>query len=797
MLRLTTFGGCVITRDGAAIEGLSAQRRAMALLAMVAAAGPSGVSRDVVAARLWPESDDSKARLSLRQLLHVVHTQLAAPELLGSGPDLRLDGNRCSSDVSDFRLTLASGNAAAAAQLYSGPFLAGFFLTNAPAATEWIETERAELAHAAQRALEQLATTAFNSGAYHDAVAHWRRLVTMDPLSGRLAAGYMQALASAGERAAALQHARVYDTLVRQELGSPPDDVVASLSRALRAEPAAPMTSHVDVTGDSSVSRADAPILLRSEGRKTIPIRVSALLVAIAVLGALVVAAGRVARRRSASTPLAIAADTTGSALSATTASVAVLPFVNLSANAADTHASDGLSDELIGTLSRVPGLQVIARTSVFALRDRSLGVRAIADTLRVASVVEGTWRRDGSQLRVTAQLVRGADQAVLWSARYDRDVRDAIAVQDDIARAIAGALLPRLNSRSAASVPPAALGTVDAEARELYLRGRTAFFSRPTRDGIEQSREYFERAIARDSLFARAFAGLSDVWTRLAVFGYVAPLPAYTNAKQAAERALALDSTLSDAHASRGHALYVADFAWEEAERSFRRAVALDPNAAFVRGPFAIGLASQGRFEEALQQLAIARTIDPLSPTINNVLGRVQVQAGRYDDALRTLGEVTTLDPRQDLGWQQLGHAHLLRGEHTLAIAALRRAAALSGARDSAHLAYALAVSGDTLQARRVLRQLERTAGEPDALVVHMAIAYAGLGDRDRAFALLERGYALRASFMIGLAVEPALRSLHGDPRMNALLQQMRLVASERPVTPPRPSSPTLHRPS
>jgi TolB-like protein/DNA-binding SARP family transcriptional activator/Tfp pilus assembly protein PilF len=798
MLRLTTFGGCVITRDGTVISSLSSQRRAMVLLAMVAAAGPSGVSRDVIAARLWPDSDDSRARLSLRQLLHVAHTQLAAPELLGSGPDLRLDTARCSSDVIDFRLAMATRRFDHAAELYAGPFLAGFLLSNAPAVGEWIDGERAELARLAQQALEQLAAAATHAGTHLEALAHWRRLVTMDPLSGRIAAGFMGALVNAGDRAAALQHARVYETLVLNELGSAPDAEVRSLTHAIRTAPPVVVDVPLDVPIDqlSSASHGiehHSPHLEESPTPNTIPARaghvstwtrrsplllgllaaVSVLTVARYMYGARetvpVVGADHMTRFDSAGLPRS----------ASTIASVAVLPFVNLSAEVADTHASDGLADELTGMLGRVPGLRVTARTSAFALRDRSLAIRTIAETLGVTSVVEGTWRREGSQLRVTAQLVRGTDQAVQWSGRFDRDARNVLAVQDDLARAIAGALLPHFAAHHRQLMQQATLGTGDEEARDLYLRGRAAFFARPTRDGIEQAREYFEGAIARDSTFARAFAGLSDAWTRLAVFGYVAPTSAYGAAKAAADRALALDSTLSDAHASRGHALYVADFAWDEAERSFRRALALEPNAAFARAPFAIGLASQARFDEALEQLAIARAVDPLSPAVNNVLARVQIQAGHYVDALRTLRDVTTLDPQQDLAWQQLGHVHLLRGEHAMAVAAMRRAAALSGARDSAHLAYALAVVGDSAQARQIVGRLSQVAGSRDALVVHLAMAHTALGNRDQAFALLDRGLALRASFMVGVAVEPAFASLHGDQRWEALLRRMRLNTS------------------
>ncbi|CAN5661920.1 hypothetical protein BH23GEM6_BH23GEM6_26480 [soil metagenome] len=815
MLRLVTFGSCAMMRDETAIESLSAQRRALALLAMVAAAGPTGVSRDVIAARLWPESDESRGRLSLRQVLHLTHSQLGEPELLGSGPDLRLDPARCTSDVGDFRMAIAAGDGAAAAALYTGPFLAGFHVRRAPAVDEWIEDERRELARLAQRTLEELAVAASASGSHAAAVEHWRRLVTMEPLSGRLAASFMQALAAAGDRAAALRHARVHELMVQSALETETDAVVTTLAEQLRSS--APKEQDVAASGAAagySRAESDSPVPLETppaadltastvpavdgtaslspEGSPASPFRRTGwrstgwrragwvvLPITLTVLALLALQRSNRVPERALALDASAAANPPWTA-PAFGASVAVLPFTNLSADAADVHASDGLTDELIGTLGRVPGLQVIARTSVFAFQNQGLGARTIADTLGVEAIVEGSWRRDGTRLRVTAQLVRAADEAVLWAGRYDRTVADVLAVQDDIARSITAALLPHLDARNTSVVRPASIGTSDAVAHELYLRGRQAFYSRTTRDGILQARSYFLQAIARDSQFARAYAGLSDASVRLAVFGYSPSATAFREARRAADRALALDSTLAEAHASRGHALYVAEFAWDEAERSFRKALALDPAAIFARAPFAIGLYSQGRFDEALAQLYTGRALDPLSPPINNVLGRVQVAAGQHDSALQTLTAIVELDPRLDLAWQQLGHVHLLRGDQRLAVAAFERAAALSGARDSAHLAYAHAVGGNQNEARKILRLLEEHSSARNELAVHFAIANAGLGDRDRAFYWLQRGYELRASFMVGTAVEPALRGLHDDARWPGLLRRMGLPSNE-----------------
>jgi serine/threonine-protein kinase len=453
--------------------------------------------------------------------------------------------------------------------------------------------------------------------------------------------------------------------------------------------------------------------------------------------------------------------------------SVAVLPFQNTSRDAADEHFSDGLTDELIGALGKVDGLRVAGRTSAFALKGTRLGVRAVAETLGVGAVLEGSVRRSGGRLKVGAQLVSASDGAVLWSETYDRGQADVFTLQEEIARAIVGALRVRLD---AAGGPRVRRATTDTAAYELYLKGRHVFATQTGREGHLRAERYFTEAIARDSTYARAHAGLSDVYMRMAVFGYVPPQATIPRAEAAARRAIALDSTLADAHVSLAHALCVGNFEWVEAEREFRRAAALDPGYPFLAAPYAICLSSQGRLDEGIAQLESALTRDPLNAPVLNVLGRAFVSAGRPDDAIRTLRQALDLNPLLDLGYQQLGHAYLQKGMRAEAIAVLRRAAAMSGPRDSAQLAYAYAMTGQRAEAERVVRALVDPAARRYLPPYHIAMAYTGLGDRDAAFRWLERAYTERASFMVGVKVEPGFAGLHSDPRWPRLLRRMGL---------------------
>ena len=455
--------------------------------------------------------------------------------------------------------------------------------------------------------------------------------------------------------------------------------------------------------------------------------------------------------------------------------SVAVLPFQNTSSDPTDEAFSDGLTDELIGALGKVPGLRVAGRTSAFALKDRGLGIKAVAETLGVSAVVEGSFRRSGSRLRVGAQLVSAADGAVLWAEMYDRELADVFVVQEELARAIARALEGRLTA-GAEQASLVDRSTSDLAAYELYLRGRSILHARNNRDAILDATRYFERAVERDPSFAHAHAKLADAYALLGALSHGRPDEEFARARAAAGRALALDSAIAEAHVALAHILFAFDFDWISSERAFRRAIELDPVDVRARLLFAIPLQDQGRVTEALAQLDTARAIDPLAPMIGVVRGRVYVNARRPAEAIRPLQEALALSPHLDLAHQQLGHAHLQLGHHAEAIAAFQRAAALSGIRDSAHLAYAYAVAGQRAAAERILKRLHDSSDGRYVPPFHVAMAYTGLGDADAAFAWLQRGYTERGSFMDGIKVTPAFAPLHGDPRWRPLLRRMRL---------------------
>ena len=760
MLRIHTFGGCYIERDGVRLEALSGQRKGLALLSLLAAAGDRGMSREVLLAYLWSDSDEERARTSLKQLVHSLRTQLQSPDLLLPSAELRLNGEVVTSDVFDFREAVRRNDNETAASLYVGPFLEGFHLKSSGELGEWIANERGELERLAARALTALAEEAAARGDGRTAVDWWRRVAQIEPLSARAAVGLLVALDAVGERAAALNHARVYELLVREQVGGAPDAAVLDVvGRLQRGEPAtASMSKRSTVQagpdhpiGEKRIDPVQSAPQRRNDFRWRRPAFAAVILLAAGAFGA-----WTWSRRDDVATRCT---------------SIAVLPFANTSGDAANDPFSDGLTDELIGTLGKIQTLKVIGRTTSFAFKGKSLGVRAVADSLDVCAVLEGSVRREGRRMKATAQLVSTRDATINWTETFDREVVDAIGLQEEIARAIVNALRVKL----ASGVDSALFKrqTADPVAYDLYQRGRYIYWQRTNREGNLQAVSYFEQAVARDSQYARAYAGLADAHARLAVFGYERADEEFAKAKSAALRALALDSTLADAHASLGHILFVHDLDWPASEREFRTALRIDPGYTFGRIAFSLSLASQNRFDEAIAQLDTARAHDPLVPAVPQVLGRFYVALGKPDLAIRALKQALELNPLLDLSYQQLGHAYAQKRMYPEAIDALRHAATLSGARDSAALAYVYALAGQRGDAETILRTLTTSPSVAARVPFDIAMAYAGLGDADKAFAWLEKGYDAHASYMGWIEHEAAFAPLHRDARWPVILSR------------------------
>lgn len=464
-----------------------------------------------------------------------------------------------------------------------------------------------------------------------------------------------------------------------------------------------------------------------------------------------------------------------GRSRSAAARTIAVLPFVNASPDPGNEFLSDGITDELIDALAKVEGLGVAARTSVFALKGKLQDVRAIGALLDAAVVLEGTVRRSGDRLRITAQLSSTDDGRLIWSQRYERTLDDVFAIQDEIARTIVATLRATSLADLEHMVPRRYTENVRAYAS--YLKGRYAWNQR-TEDGVKEAIQFFQEAIAEDPNYALAYTGLADAYALHVDYRSVPVEEGFSRAKSYARRALELDESLAEAHASLAWSLFIHDWDWEAAGREFRRAVELDPRYATAHQWHAFLLVSQGRLEEALIEAHTAQEIDPGSISIRRSLGWQYLYARRYDQARYHLTRAVAMNPTSEESHRVLGFGLALEGLYDDAERELREALSLPGAGSytRAILGYTLARAGRRAEAEGLLSELERAAGQAYVSPVALATVNIGLGNAELALDWAEAAMEDRRGWLAYLRVNPLLDPLREEPRFMELVRRMKL---------------------
>ena len=470
-----------------------------------------------------------------------------------------------------------------------------------------------------------------------------------------------------------------------------------------------------------------------------------------------------------------------GSNGATTSATIAVLPFVDRSPGQDQAYFSDGITDELIATLANVDGLRVASHTSVFAYKDRSVDIRTVGAELGVATVLEGTVRRAGDRLRITAQLVNVADGYQLWADTYDREAGDAFAIQQEIARAIAQTLrltlVRKASGGTAEDEPDAVAYDLYLKGRHaLYLKGRYAWYSR-TEEGLRAAANYFEQAVAQDSTYARAHAGLADAYAVLGFYDYLAPALAFPKAEAAANRALRLDATLAAPRATLGYAALYYHWDLDRGEEEFRRSIALEPNYSTAHQWYANLLTAAGRFNEAEAEMRRAQEIDPLSLIASAALAWVLYHNGDYAAAVTQAGQTLELNPDYAVAHLWSGWALQEMDSLPAAVAAHRRAVAAtdSGGLFVASLARSLALAGNRSEAELLLAKLEgRARAGAYVPAYELAKVHDALGNRDEAMEWLERALEQRSHSMVFLKVDPQLEQLRSHPRFGILLSRV-----------------------
>ncbi len=455
--------------------------------------------------------------------------------------------------------------------------------------------------------------------------------------------------------------------------------------------------------------------------------------------------------------------------------SLAVLPLENLSHDPTQDYFADGMTEQLITDLAQISALKVISRTSVMQYKGVRKPLPQIAQELGVDAVVEGSVQRVGGRVRITAQLIDARADQHLWARNYERDLRDVLALQDEVAQAIAKEIKIELAPEKRAASPR----LIDPDSYEAFLKGRY-YANKRNKNDLQKSLDYFQQAIMKDPHYAPAYSGMADAYALLAVRGNLAPVEAFSKAKAAALKAIQLDDSLAEAHASLAFIAEVQEWDWSAAEREYKRALELNPGLAGVHNWYAGYLTYVGRLEEGIAEARRARDLDPLSLPVNNALAGRLLVSGRVDEALDQLQKTLEMDPNFAATHQTLGWAYLNTGKNDEAIQEFQKALQLSGPNDTEYqvdLAFAYAAAGKKDEARQILARLKKLNEQGFVPPGSIAIVYGALGDLDQAFTWLEKAYKQHDPEITYIKVpRRRFEPLHHDPRYQDMLRRMGL---------------------
>jgi eukaryotic-like serine/threonine-protein kinase len=452
--------------------------------------------------------------------------------------------------------------------------------------------------------------------------------------------------------------------------------------------------------------------------------------------------------------------------------SMAVLPFANVGADPSVEYLADGVTDGVINSLSRVPELRVMARSTVFNYKGREVDAQKVGKELNVDAVLMGRIAQRGDTLTIQTDLVRVADGSELWGDQYNRKVSDLMAVQGDIAKEIYDNLRPRLVGQE--TVQLAKRDTENPEAYQLYLQG-LFYWNKWTQDGFKKAIDYFNQAVEKDPNYAQAYAGLADSYTFMGDSGYVAPREVWQNAKSAATQAVKMDDTLPEAHISLALVMENYEWDWSGAEREFKRAIELNANSATSHQWYGDFLAKMGRFDEARVELKKAQDLDPLSLLINTSAGQQLYFARQYDAAVVELQKALDMDPKFVPAQHAIEAAYAQNGMYKEAVAERQKVLTLSGNPDlAAAIGEDYSKSGYAGVLQSWLGGLQEVSKHGYVSSYNIGQIYARLGDKNQALAWLEKAYNERDSKLTYVKVEPAFDGIRSDPQFQRLLQRL-----------------------
>ena len=455
--------------------------------------------------------------------------------------------------------------------------------------------------------------------------------------------------------------------------------------------------------------------------------------------------------------------------------SIAVLPFVNMSADPENEYFSDGLSESIINSLTKIKDFKVVARTSAFSFKGKDVDIRDVGNQLGVNKVLEGSVQKVGNRLRITAQLINVADGYHLWSERFDRNMDDVFAIQDEISLAVVDNL--KINLLKGEKTRLVKRHTNDPEAYNFYLQGRY-FYNKRTQEDLNRSVECFERALAKDPKFALPYAGLADTYATFGFYHWCPIEEAHARAKEYSLKGLEADDSVGETHAAYANCIMWFEFKWAEAEKEYKRAIELSPSDVEARHMYAHVLECSGRFDEAIHEMGNALELEPLSVILNHCMGNILLYSGDYEGAIEMFQKTIEMDPGFPLQYFWLGRAYIQTGELQKAIEIFEKGTRFpevsANVLGGLGLAYALAERHKDAQEK--LEELEKISKEKYVDPTAFAYVYMGIGDKDKTFEYLEKGFEIGDMYLLYLPVDPVFKELHEDPRFDGLLKRLGL---------------------
>ena len=773
MIELRTLGGVDLwSSEGESALPLAVQPKRLALLIYLALHDSSGFRRrDSVVAHLWPELDTHHARGAMRQALHSLRRLMGEDSLIARGEEeiaVNREVVRC--DAVAFLECVEAGRHEAALKLYRGDFLDGFFASEvAPEFDEWVAEARLDLRRHAAQSAWALARVRRADGDVPSASALARRASGLEPDNESGVARLISFLDEIGDRGGALKaYSELTDRLRCAIDAEPSPETQALIDRVRRrtvATPLAPVietAEHVPPPHLPTARRAqdDPPFVSRNEQEQaTRAGRHSRSLGAVAAIavGALIVIA--FARR--------------GPFASERPYSIAVLPLQDLSGDTSRAYVADGVTDQLITDLAQLGTLDVINRRTMMSYRGSRKSARAIAAELHVDAVLSGTIQNVGDTVRMTAQIVLARDDRAIWAQTLEGARGELLRMQREAARSAAQGIRRVLTSPQQAGLPR--MRAFDPEALDLYVKGRYHWNSRGP--GLLTSIGLFTRALDVDPAFALAYSGMADAYVQLGYGNGLPPGDAFPKARAAATRALTLDSTLAEPHATLAFVHLYYDWDWPAAEQEFKRAIAINPSYATAHEWYGLFLAAMGRFDDARAEEERAEALDPLSVAIAGTSAWVFYYAGDYETAKRRLHIALREDSTFALGHFYLGRAHEATRFPDSALAQYASTGPLRAwVPTISARASVLARLGRTDEARAILASLDSTSRTRYVTSYGVALVHVALQQPDSAFAWLDRAVEERTNWLVWLNRDPRWAPIRADPRFAALTRRVGL---------------------